>query len=113
MITRWAPRHSTTTTTTAAAAAVTSLAVRRPAIRPHCRPSSPLPPRRRLLSTSFPPRREERKAPDPRIRDLGRQIADDYATIRDTYGTYAIRPSPLLRVISMLASRNTCMRSSR
>ncbi|GJN86615.1 hypothetical protein PLIIFM63780_010196 [Purpureocillium lilacinum] len=87
MITRWAPRRSTTSTTTAAAAAVTSLAVRRPATRPHCRPSSSLPPRRRLLSTSFPPRREDRKAPDPRIRDLGRQIADDYATIRDTYAT--------------------------
>lgn len=30
---------------------------------------------------------------DPRIRDLGRQILDDYAMIRENYGTFPPSPS--------------------
>lgn len=37
----------------------------------------------RLLSTSSPLRR----ASDPRIRELGREIFDDYAALRDSYST--------------------------
>jgi triacylglycerol lipase len=39
----------------------------------------------RSLSTS--PKRLSRDGADPRIRDLGREISDDYASIRDSYDT--------------------------
>ncbi|POR38551.1 Lipase 2 [Tolypocladium paradoxum] len=65
---RWLPRCNTPI-----------LAGRRPRRQHLPRPSC----RRRSLTTSRPRRRDS----DARMRDLGRQIADEYASIRESYAT--------------------------
>jgi triacylglycerol lipase len=50
-------------------------------------------PCRTLSSSPYALRRDG----DPRIRDLGREISDDFATVRDTYGkptTLLLRKAP-------------------
>jgi hypothetical protein len=61
-----------------------------------------IPTRGRILSTSTSPRLLASRASDlddPRLRSLGRQIADDYAALRDDYGTRTFLP-PKGRIVA-------------
>ncbi|PNY29418.1 Lipase 2 [Tolypocladium capitatum] len=82
---RWAPPHN-----------ILTLAGLRPQCRHLPRPSC----RRRSLTTS----RSHRRDSDPRIRHLGRRIADEYATIRENYG---LRPHGMLTNASSETARLT------
>jgi hypothetical protein len=62
-----------------------------------------IPTRRRVLSTSTSPlllASRTSDLDDPRLRSLGRQIADDYAALRDDYGTKTLLPRPPRRIVA-------------
>ncbi|KHN96348.1 uncharacterized protein MAM_05637 [Metarhizium album ARSEF 1941] len=56
------------------------------------------PPRRQFTRSS----RVQQRAEDPRTRDVGRQIEDDYASIRQHYGTSATPKHPIVLAHGLL-----------